>query len=114
MKSVKDWNEGATRGLVCFGTNSDEDAEDWRKIFTKPAEDPEKRLYIALLEDAIAVLEGRVPPKDFAEEYRITVDWVKGTNDSCRVSFETVCSVLSLNVSAVRKALLSGTELRES
>jgi hypothetical protein len=57
-----------------------------------------QRLYLAILDDALKCLEGRL------REKRKAWEWVLSDTDYC-FSFTTVCSVLNLDAGSVRRQL---------
>jgi hypothetical protein len=71
-----------------------------------------RRLYGAILEDALECLEGRGAPSstgvrndyERARRRQQAWDWIMSDADYC-FSFPTVCSVLQLDVDAVRRRL---------
>jgi hypothetical protein len=70
------------------------------------------RLYGAILEDALACLEGRGAPnsgglcadRERARRRQQAWEWIMSEAETC-FSFITICSVLELNSEAVRAAL---------
>ena len=68
---------------------------------------PEKKLMLAVLNDAIACLEGVVPapPRQRAKFTRDARDWFLEKKDYAFFSFKNVCETLSLNRQAIRDAL---------
>jgi hypothetical protein len=69
-----------------------------------------RRLYQAILEDALGCLEGKGSPGgrvyrgEAARRSREAWEWFLSDAEYC-FSFPTVCSVLNLNVEAVRRAV---------
>lgn len=68
---------------------------------------PEKKLMLAVLNDAIACLEGIAssPPRQRAKFKRDARDWFLEKKDYAFFSFKNVCETLSLNRQAIRDAL---------
>ena len=90
------------------------DAVDLTRVFTPDAVLPVQvahplastwlqRLCLAVLDDALKCLEGRL------RDQREAWEWVLSDADSC-LSFTTVCSVLHLDAEAVRRQLRQGFE----
>jgi hypothetical protein len=80
------------------------------QIVHPPADHWLQRLYVAILGDALRCLEGKGPPshlgsrRDGARRWHEAWQWVLSDAESC-FSFATVCSVLQLDMRAVRQQL---------
>jgi hypothetical protein len=80
-----------------------------------------RRLYGAILEDALACLAGKGPPSqpdrsgDKARRRREAWAWIMADTETC-FSFLTICTVLDLNTEAVRaearRQVVCGNEVR--
>ena len=70
--------------------------------------EPEKRLMLAVLDDAVACLQRYVFPRSRRERtlFNQTEDWVWDENSDYLFSFENICTVLNLNPKYVRQGLL--------
>jgi len=70
--------------------------------------EPEKRLMLAVLEDAVAGFQRYVFPRSRRERtlFNQTEDWVCDENDDYLFSFENICEVLKFNPKYLREGLL--------
>lgn len=73
------------------------------QIAYPPGERWVRRLYVAILEEALACLEGKGLPNT-GRHAQEAWEWVLSDAEHC-FSFLTVCSVLDLNVEAVRRVI---------
>ena len=69
--------------------------------------EPEKKLMLAILEDAIACFQKYVFARDSKGKslFRETEEWVNAKKDEGVFSFNSVCEVLSLDPAYVRRGL---------
>lgn len=76
--------------------------------------EPEKKLMLAVLEDALFCLERyfRVQSRRRQRRYLETEDWVFRADDGDPFSFDNVCEVLGLQPSYVRKGVLQWKQHR--
>jgi hypothetical protein len=80
------------------------------QVVRPPATSWLRRLYVALLEDALKCLEGKGSPGgrsyrgEAARRAREAWDWVMSDAEQC-LSFTNVCLVLDLNAEAIREQL---------
>ena len=69
-----------------------------------------RRLYVAILSDALDCLEGKGPPslagssRDGTHRQQEAWRWVMSETEHC-VAFLTICAVLELNVEAIREVV---------
>jgi hypothetical protein len=70
--------------------------------------EPEKRLMLAVLEDAVACFQRYILPRNRREKtlFKETEDWVRDKNDDYLFSFENICEALKVNPEYVREGLL--------
>lgn len=70
--------------------------------------EPEKRLMLAVLEDAVACFQRYVFPRSRRERslFHETEDWVRSENGDYLFSFQNICEALNLNPEYVRQGLL--------
>jgi hypothetical protein len=70
--------------------------------------EPEKRLMLAVLEDAVACFQKYVLPRNRRERilFNETEDWVCDENGDYLFSFEYICEVLNFNPKCLREGLL--------
>ena len=72
----------------------------------------ERRLYLAVLEDALARLAGANPESVSSSALAAQVDgartWFIARDDEAPFSFESVCAALGLAASPLRRAALAG------
>ena len=70
--------------------------------------EPEKRLMLAVLEDAVACFQRYVFPGSRRERtlFNQTEDWVCDENSDYLFSFESICEVLKFNPKYLREGLL--------
>ena len=70
--------------------------------------EPEKRLMLAVLEDAAACFQRYILPRNSRERtlFKETEDWVRDKNDTYLFSFENISEVLEINPKYVREGLL--------
>ena len=81
------------------------------QFFSSPpatAERPEKRLMLAVLQDAVATLlkhagTARSRPRRLVREAE---QWINARNSDWPYSFENICGVLNLDAAALREGLL--------
>ena len=67
----------------------------------------ERRLMLAVLEDAINCLQIRKRRHGIKKElYEETVDWLKSEDDEDVFSFQNICEVLDIDASKLRSKLL--------
>ena len=76
--------------------------------FRRKQLEPEKRLMLAVLEDAIACFQRYIFPRNSRERnlFKETEDWVRVKNDDYLFSFENICEALKFNPEYVRESLL--------
>ena len=76
-------------------------------VRTKQLE-PEKKLMLAVLEDAVVCYQSHVFPRNRREGtlFRQTEDWVCDKNSDYLFSFENICAALNLEPGCVREGLL--------
>ncbi len=85
------------------------------KIFRNKSQlEPEKRLMLAVLEDAIACFKNYVFAKDTKGKalFREAEDWILEENSDWLFSFENICEVLGFNPNYVRQGLTHCKERR--
>jgi AraC-like DNA-binding protein len=77
---------------------------------------PERRLMIAVLEDAIACFEKYYlpPPRHGNRLFREAEEWIMNDHYHAPFSFEHICSVLGLEPTAVRRQLREAVAERRS
>ena len=70
--------------------------------------EPEKKLMLAVLEDAVACFQRYVFPRSRRERrlFHETEDWVRTENGDYLFSFQNICEALNLNPEYVRHGLL--------
>lgn len=73
---------------------------------------PEKRLMLAVLEDAIMCFQRYVHPKGPKEEklYENAASWIFARSDTRAFSFENICDVCGLDPNYLRMGLLNWRE----
>lgn len=73
----------------------------------------ERRLYLAVLEDALTRLAGAnpegAPPVRLAEQVGQARAWFESCGEETCFTFESVCAALGLAAAPLRRAALSGT-----
>jgi hypothetical protein len=80
------------------------------QVVHPPADGWLRRLYLAILEDALGCLAGKGAPSgkpyrgEVARRAREAREWVLSDAQYC-FSFTTVCAVLNLDAEAVRRAI---------
>ena len=70
--------------------------------------EPEKRLMLAVLEDAVLCFQRYTLPRNRKEWtlFKETEDWICDKNDDYLFSFENICEALKVNPEYVREGLL--------
>lgn len=68
---------------------------------------PEKRLMLAVMEDAIATFQKSLPEANRRQRrlLRETEEWIQATDTSWPFSFENICAALDIEVDYLRKGL---------
>jgi hypothetical protein len=76
--------------------------------FRRKQLEPEKRLMLAVLEDAVACFQRYISARNRRERilFNDTKDWIHDENSYYLFSFENICEVLMLNPEYVREGLL--------
>ncbi|HEY7322608.1 MAG TPA: hypothetical protein VIE89_34015 [Candidatus Binatia bacterium] len=76
--------------------------------FRRQQLEPEKKLMLAVLEDAVACFQKYILPRNSRERtlFKETEDWFRNRNDTYLFSFENICDALRLNPEYVREGLL--------
>ena len=76
--------------------------------------EPEKKLMLAILEDAIDCFQKYIFARDGRGKgiFREAEDWILEENSDRLFSFETVCDALGFNPSYVRQGLLRWKEMK--
>jgi len=79
----------------------------------KANSEPEKKLMLAILEDAIDCFQKYIFARDGRGKgiFREAEDWILEENSDRLFSFETVCDALGFNPSYVRQGLLRWKEM---
>ena len=80
----------------------------------KANSEPEKKLMLAILEDAIDCFQKYIFARDGRGKgiFREAEDWILEENSDRLFSFETVCDALGFNPSYVRQGLLRWKEMK--
>lgn len=75
---------------------------------------PEKRLMLAVLEDAVACFQKYVSARDSKgkETFREAEEWILEQDSDWLLSFENICEFLGMNGQYVRQGLLDWKESR--
>jgi hypothetical protein len=75
--------------------------------FRRKQLEPERRLMLAVLEDAVACFQRYISPRNRRERilFNDTEDWIYDENSDYLFSFENVCEILKLNPKYVREGL---------
>jgi hypothetical protein len=70
--------------------------------------EPEKRLMLAVLEDAVACFQRHVVPRNRRQRtlFKETEDWVRDENGDYLFSFVNICEALKFNPKYMREGLL--------
>jgi hypothetical protein len=78
--------------------------------------EPEKRLMVAVLEDALALLlnDARCPSKHRRGAVREASRWLDSDERSGPFAFASICDLLGLDVARVRRAIRSLRSARDS
>jgi hypothetical protein len=78
--------------------------------------EPEKRLMLAVLEDAVACFQKHVMVRDAKGEalFRDVEQWILGKSDDWLFSFENICESLGFNAWYIRQGLISGKSKLEA
>lgn len=78
------------------------------RMRSKAPLEPEKRLMLAILKDAVDCFQKYVFFQDGKEEdlFRDAAEWILIENSNWHCSFENICDALELNPQYVRKGLL--------
>ena len=76
--------------------------------------EPEKRLLLAVLEDAVACFQKYVHARDARGKtmFREAEEWVLEKNSDWLFSFESICEILGLNPDYVRQGLMRWKEAK--
>ena len=76
--------------------------------------EPEKRLMLAVLEDAVACFQKYILARDGKGKalFRETEEWMMERNSDRLFSFENICEVLGFNPEYVRQGLLRWKETK--
>ena len=107
-KHTVDYGNAEEKVVSLFEPDMLLSAQYMENLCCKTPVEPEKKLMLAVLEDAIYSFQANVmaergrPKKLFNE----TVDWFMDQNDDWLFSFESVCEILRLHPDYVRRGLL--------
>jgi hypothetical protein len=87
-------------------------AQYFDNLRRKAVLEPEKRLLLAILEDAINSYQDNVTATESKARklFNDTEEWITQTDDDWVFSFTTVCEILGLNPEYVRRGLLRWKE----
>jgi len=87
----------------------------YEPVKAKKAMQSERRLMLAILEDAIDCLQIRSKIKRRIKKtvYRETVEWLKSEDDGYVFSFQNICDVLNIDASKLRKEIFRRLEENE-
>jgi len=111
-KHTVDYSNVEEKVVSLFEPDMLQSAQYMENLRRKTPIEPEKKLMLAVLEDAINCFQANVmaergrPKKLFNE----TVGWFLDRDDDWPFSFESVCGVLRLNPDYVRRGLLRWKE----
>jgi len=88
-------------------------AQYFDTVRRKANSEPEKKLMLAILEDAIDCFQKYIFARDGRGKgiFREAEDWILEENSDRLFSFETVCDALGFNPSYVRQGLLRWKEM---
>ena len=89
-------------------------AQYFRNLRRRTILEPEKRLMLAVLEDAVNCLRSNVVARTKEEKrlFRETEDWILESGHDWVFSFENICAVLGFDPQYVRRGLLRLKEKR--
>ena len=89
-------------------------AQYFDTVRRKANSEPEKKLMLAILEDAIDCFQKYIFARDGRGKgiFREAEDWILEENSDRLFSFETVCDALGFNPSYVRQGLLRWKEMK--
>lgn len=89
-------------------------AQYFDTVRRKANSEPEKKLMLAILEDAIDCFQKYIFARDGRGKgiFREAEDWILEENSDRLFSFETVCDALGFNPSYVRQGLLLWKEMK--
>jgi hypothetical protein len=87
-------------------------AQYFDTLRSKTGMEPEKRLMLAVLEDAVRCFQDNVPAESDAKKklFAEAAEWFLDKSDDWAFSFESICDALSLNPEYVRRGLLRWKE----
>ena len=94
-------DNGRKGGLLLWGESTDEDSYLWRLSVTSTELIPEKRLMVALIEDAIHCFQLNKPGK-LTED---ALKWIESRETEYLFSFENCCTTLGLAADCVRRQI---------
>lgn len=85
------------------------------RVRLEPSDRPEIRLMIAVMEDAVAILQryAHDPSDRHQREVAEALDWIDSTDTTWPYSFENVCSALAFEPERVRIGMRAAVEPRD-
>ena len=77
---------------------------------------PEKRLMLAVMEDAIATFQKSLPEVNRRQRrlLRETEEWIQSTDTSWPFSFENICAALDIEMDYLRKGLFKWKTVQQA
>lgn len=72
----------------------------------------ERRLMLAILQDAVLCMQQKSRCSDSARNARLAVEWIRSTSDFDLYSFSSICLHLGLDEDTMRRKLLDRTPAR--
>jgi len=111
-KHAVDYSNVEEKVVSLFEPDMLQSAQYLENLRRKTPIEPEKKLMLAVLEDAINCFQTNVMAERGRRKklFNETVDWFLDRNDDWPFSFESVCGVLRLNPDYVRRGLLRWKE----
>jgi len=100
------------RTISLFEPDTLVSAQYWENLRRKNLLEPEKRLMLAVLEDAINCFQINVMAQNGRRKklFNESEDWIMGRDDDWIFSFVSICELLRLNPEYVRRGLLRWKE----
>ncbi len=81
--------------------------ERYREVFHSRQVSPEKRLLIAVLDDAVQLFLAGIRPRRFGDlrHFKEVGDWIMASGGDELFSFDTICNLLGLDPAYLRSGL---------